>query len=265
MAQLKLQQNVDSHENILRFYGITKFETNSICQVKYSLVLEYADGGTLRAYLKKHFNELNWNDKYQLTSQLANASDIYSIGVLMWEISSGQQPFYGEDYDVSLALAILYGRRENVIDGTPSAYSNLYKECWEGEPNERPDIQKVVLIFNSIISPERNDTIMDNNNEEINNLIHQILLMSSQSIIPNIVRINNKAYSSKLASTLESIISPEKNDMIMDNNNEDINNNEMDKLASKSISSMSNVISYKGTDFPRNSRLRSQRYFGRHF
>ncbi|POG68500.1 uncharacterized protein OCT59_019665 [Rhizophagus irregularis] len=87
----------------------------------------------------------------------------------MWEISSGQQPFYGEDYDVSLALAILYGRRENVIDGTPSAYSNLYKECWEGEPNERPDIQKVVLIFNSIISPERNDTIMDNNNEEINN------------------------------------------------------------------------------------------------
>ncbi|POG68499.1 hypothetical protein GLOIN_2v1635877, partial [Rhizophagus irregularis DAOM 181602=DAOM 197198] len=65
---LKLQQNVDSHENILRFYGITKFET-----IKYSLVLEYADGGTLRAYLKKHFNELNWNDKYQLTSQLANA------------------------------------------------------------------------------------------------------------------------------------------------------------------------------------------------
>ncbi|RGB37276.1 kinase-like domain-containing protein [Rhizophagus diaphanus] len=63
-----MQQNVDSHENILRFYGITKFET-----IKYSLVLDYADGGTLRAYLKKHFNELNWDDNYQLASQLANA------------------------------------------------------------------------------------------------------------------------------------------------------------------------------------------------
>ncbi|POG68509.1 kinase-like domain-containing protein, partial [Rhizophagus irregularis DAOM 181602=DAOM 197198] len=74
VKELKMQQNVDSHENILRFYGITKFESNSTCQaIKYSLVLEYADGGTLRAYLKKHFNELNWDDKYQLASQLANA------------------------------------------------------------------------------------------------------------------------------------------------------------------------------------------------
>ena len=62
------------------------------------------------------------SDKYTLNKK----SDIYSIGVLMWEISSGYQPFYGEDYhDASLALAILNGRRESVIDGTPSAYSNL--------------------------------------------------------------------------------------------------------------------------------------------
>ncbi|PKY14339.1 kinase-like protein [Rhizophagus irregularis] len=274
VKELKMQQNVDSHENILRFYGITKFET-----IKYSLVLEYADGGTLRAYLKKHFNELNWDDKYQLASQLANAvefihecdiihrdlhshnilirkknvkladfglskkiaettsnskvfgvipyidpksfniksnkytlnkkSDIYSIGVLMWEISSGYQPFYGEDYDVSLALAILNGRRENVIDGTPSAYSNLYKECWKCEPDERPNIQKVVLTLKSIISPENNDTIMDNNNEEIDNcemdkLASKSCDISSQSIIPNKVRVDDKAYSTKIA--LETII-----------------------------------------------------------
>ncbi|POG68510.1 hypothetical protein GLOIN_2v1636073, partial [Rhizophagus irregularis DAOM 181602=DAOM 197198] len=87
----------------------------------------------------------------------------------MWEISSGYRPFYGEDYDVSLALAILDGRRENVIDGTPSAYSSLYKECWKCEPDERPNIQKVVLTLKSIISPENNDIIMDNNNEEIDN------------------------------------------------------------------------------------------------
>ena len=40
---------------------------------KYLLVLEYADGGTLNAYLNKHFNELEWNDKYQLAFQLASA------------------------------------------------------------------------------------------------------------------------------------------------------------------------------------------------
>jgi len=44
----------------------------------------------------------------------------------MWQISSGHQPYYGYDYDVSLALSIVSGRREEIIDGTPLEYSKLY-------------------------------------------------------------------------------------------------------------------------------------------
>ena len=40
---------------------------------KYSLVLEYADGSTLDAYLSKYFNELDWDDKLNLAFQLASA------------------------------------------------------------------------------------------------------------------------------------------------------------------------------------------------
>ena len=32
--------------------------------INYSLVLEYADSGTLKSYLKESFNELEWDDKY---------------------------------------------------------------------------------------------------------------------------------------------------------------------------------------------------------
>jgi serine/threonine protein kinase len=50
---------------------------------KYSLVLEYADGGTLETYLKEHFNELDWNDKYQLAFQLASATEcIHECGII---------------------------------------------------------------------------------------------------------------------------------------------------------------------------------------
>ena len=42
-------------------------------KVEYSLILEYADGGTLTTCLNDHFNELDWNDKYRLAFQLANA------------------------------------------------------------------------------------------------------------------------------------------------------------------------------------------------
>lgn len=39
----------------------------------YSLVLEYADNGTLKTYLDEHFNELEWNNKFDFALQLANA------------------------------------------------------------------------------------------------------------------------------------------------------------------------------------------------
>ena len=40
---------------------------------KYLLVMEYADGGTLKKYLKENFKTLSWEDKYKLAFQLANA------------------------------------------------------------------------------------------------------------------------------------------------------------------------------------------------
>ena len=40
---------------------------------EYSLILEYANGGTLNNFLSGHFNELDWGDKYSLAFQLASA------------------------------------------------------------------------------------------------------------------------------------------------------------------------------------------------
>ena len=65
---------MDFHANILRFYGISKLRTGLIHHMnKYLLVMEYADGGSLHTYLRENFNRLDWNDKYRLALQLANA------------------------------------------------------------------------------------------------------------------------------------------------------------------------------------------------
>ncbi len=47
----------------------------------------------------------------------------------MWQISSGCQPFYAEaaSYDIALAMGIINGKREKIINGTPAKYSNLYQ------------------------------------------------------------------------------------------------------------------------------------------
>src|ERR1043165_3572512 len=61
-------------------------------------------------------------------SSFSEKSDVYSIGVLLWEISSGKPPFYveGLPYDISLAMRIVQGHRETIFPDTPIEYSKLY-------------------------------------------------------------------------------------------------------------------------------------------
>ena len=53
-------------------------------------------------------------------------SDVYSVGVLLWEISSGQPPFDGKAHDCILAIQIWSGLREKAILGTPEDYVKVY-------------------------------------------------------------------------------------------------------------------------------------------
>jgi serine/threonine protein kinase len=47
------------------------------------LVMEYADGGSLRSYLKQNFNKLSWNNKYNMAYQLACAvSCLHNEGII---------------------------------------------------------------------------------------------------------------------------------------------------------------------------------------
>ncbi|RGB33878.1 kinase-like domain-containing protein [Rhizophagus diaphanus] len=67
-------------------------------------------------------------------------SDIYSIAMLMWEISSEQPPFINHEHDYNLAMNIINGIRPKIVLGTPTEYKNLMKECWDADPSKRPDI-----------------------------------------------------------------------------------------------------------------------------
>ncbi|PKC00108.1 kinase-like protein [Rhizophagus irregularis] len=284
IKELKLHRSVDYHENIIRLYGITSVEFDTI--QKYSFVLEYADSGTLNTYLNEHFNELNWTDKYKLALQLASAigflhgediihrdlhgnnilihqknikladfglskkiveassntsvlgiipyvdpksfddknyklnkkSDVYSVGVLLWQISSGYRPFHEDNYGPSLMLSILNGRREKIINGTPVKYSNLYRECWGDELNS-PNIQEIISTLKSISSLIEIDAIIDHDIDE-----------------------------KKETHSMEDEINPELSKETIDLNNELISNDELKILSysNKEIRDSTNEIISKG-------------------
>jgi serine/threonine protein kinase len=78
------------------------------------------------------------------------ASDVYSVAMLMWEISSGQPPFANYENDFNLATKIVKGMRPEIISGTPLKYKELMEKCWDADPSKRPDISIVLLEMNEI-------------------------------------------------------------------------------------------------------------------
>ncbi|RIB23973.1 kinase-like domain-containing protein [Gigaspora rosea] len=54
-------------------------------------------------------------------------SDVYSVGVLLWEISSERTPFQNFDEQVNLPSMIIEGLREKPIEGVHNRYISIYE------------------------------------------------------------------------------------------------------------------------------------------
>jgi serine/threonine protein kinase len=100
-------------------------------------------------------------------------SDIYSIAMLMWEISSGQPPFNNCEHDYDLAMNIINGIRPKIIPDTPLEYKNLMIQCWDANPLNRPDMETLqdeireLNLYYQKNSNELNQS-KENNSLEIN-------------------------------------------------------------------------------------------------
>ncbi|CAB4413907.1 unnamed protein product [Rhizophagus irregularis] len=186
---LKLRSEADFHDSVIHFFGVTSENDQNNLSKNYSLVMEYADGGTLRKYLRKNFDKITCDDKLSMAYQLVCAvsclhnegivhSDLHSNNILVNQnivklanfglSKSGRPPFYTEDeqYDISLIYEITQGLREKPIPDTSIAYINLYTDCWNEEPDNRPTMSEVVDRLKDIIFPNDETTKIDQTGDD---------------------------------------------------------------------------------------------------
>ncbi|CAI2169745.1 17825_t:CDS:2 [Funneliformis geosporum] len=118
--------------------------------------------------------------------EVTTASDIYSIGIIMWELSSGQSPFLNYNHTYDFALRIVSGMRPKILSGTPSEYRRIMKQCWDAIPQNRPTVFTLVNEIEKLWKNCLNDSSC-----EYNSTISEISQSSGDALYPLPINISS--------------------------------------------------------------------------
>ncbi|RHZ77214.1 hypothetical protein Glove_184g83 [Diversispora epigaea] len=208
--EIHLKTWTDNNYSPIRFYGITQDpKTHS-----YMMVLQYAEDGNLREYLKINFNNINWYQKLEnlfylsidlkniheldivhqdfhpgniLSSDFKNdlqicdfglsklieanpnnpekknifgvlpyiapevlggeeytkAADVYSYGIIAYEMVTGFPPYPDIPHDKDLAMKICNGLRPKIPFHTPKLITRMIMRCWDARVTHRPTFEEL--------------------------------------------------------------------------------------------------------------------------
>ncbi|KAM9294011.1 mitogen-activated protein kinase kinase kinase 9 [Gastrophryne carolinensis] len=84
------------------------------------------------------------------SSMFSKGSDVWSYGVLLWELLTGEVPFRGID-----GLAVAYGVAMNKLSlpipsTCPEPFARLMEDCWNPDPHSRPSFTNILFQLTTI-------------------------------------------------------------------------------------------------------------------
>jgi len=83
-----------------------------------------------------------------LGSPHTQASDVYSLGLVLWEILSGSIPYQNFTRQDDIKNHVLDGFRPPIPASFPEPrYTSLITRCWDADPSARPAMSEVVIAL----------------------------------------------------------------------------------------------------------------------
>jgi Protein tyrosine and serine/threonine kinase/Sel1 repeat len=106
-------------------------------------------GSIQTAVVAKQSQAIEWLAPECLRGEVPTvSSDIYSFGIILWEISTNQRCHTKLDSD-----SVLSGKREDIPPSVPDVLANLIRRCWHQDPSQRPPIAEVIQTLENYNTP----------------------------------------------------------------------------------------------------------------
>jgi len=82
-------------------------------------------------------------------------ADVYSFGIILWEMNAGKKPFHGLNREQFYEIVIYGGDRPPLNKKWPPALCSLIADCWDADLEVRPDFSDVIPRLDALLSNEK--------------------------------------------------------------------------------------------------------------
>ncbi|XP_023652675.2 hepatocyte growth factor receptor-like isoform X1 [Paramormyrops kingsleyae] len=133
------------------------------CMLDESYTVKVADFGLARDVYEKEYYSVHNKSGVKLpvkwmaleslqTHKFTSKSDVWSFGVLLWELMTRGAPPYSDISSFDITVFLLQGRRLLQPEFCPDMLYNLMMECWHPKPERRPPFSELASRIATIFS-----------------------------------------------------------------------------------------------------------------
>jgi serine/threonine protein kinase len=134
--------------------------------------------------------------------EYTQASDIYGIGIIAYEVCTGLPPYHDVAHDEFLAMKICQGLRPKSNYKIPQLIFDIINQCWDADPSNRPKAVDLVKLLDDLYygRNEINAVIHEQIKEadEINKKSSSIVRLTSTTSTLSYVTHSQAVYTSRL-------------------------------------------------------------------